>query len=115
MIPDEKTKQEYIKKAEEYKEMKAKLESMNGLISLFLAIIATWLVTPPPSVINPLTNLKSIFAVSDGEGVGLFRSEFLYMENTKFPTEEEQFTVYKAAVETLKKPRIPSQFLFTFF
>ena len=46
-------------------------------------------------------------AVAKGaEGVGLFRSEFLYMENTKFPTEEEQFTVYKAAVETLKKPVI---------
>lgn len=32
------------------------------------------------------------------EGVGLFRSEFLYMENTHFPTEEEQFEVYKTAV-----------------
>lgn len=32
------------------------------------------------------------------EGVGLFRTEFLYMENTHFPTEEEQFEVYKAAV-----------------
>ena len=31
------------------------------------------------------------------DGVGLFRSEFLYMENTHFPTEEEQFEAYKAA------------------
>nr|WP_246241046.1 phosphoenolpyruvate--protein phosphotransferase [Anaerocolumna sedimenticola] len=31
------------------------------------------------------------------DGVGLFRSEFLYMENTHFPTEEEQFLVYKEA------------------
>jgi phosphoenolpyruvate-protein phosphotransferase len=31
------------------------------------------------------------------DGVGLFRSEFLYMENTHFPTEEEQFAVYKEA------------------
>ena len=31
------------------------------------------------------------------DGVGLFRSEFLYMENTHFPTEEEQFEVYKEA------------------
>ncbi|WMJ86406.1 phosphoenolpyruvate--protein phosphotransferase [Anaerocolumna sp. MB42-C2] len=31
------------------------------------------------------------------DGVGLFRSEFLYMENTHFPTEEEQFSVYKEA------------------
>ncbi len=34
-------------------------------------------------------------------GVGLFRSEFLYMENDHFPTEEEQFNAYKQAVETL--------------
>ena len=32
-------------------------------------------------------------------GIGLFRSEFLYMENTHFPTEEEQFEVYKEAVQ----------------
>ena len=31
-----------------------------------------------------------------GEGVGLFRTEFLYMDNDHFPTEEEQFEAYKA-------------------
>ncbi|MFI3141782.1 MAG: phosphoenolpyruvate--protein phosphotransferase [Clostridia bacterium] len=33
------------------------------------------------------------------DGVGLFRSEFLYMENSHFPTEEEQFEVYKRAAQ----------------
>ena len=37
----------------------------------------------------------------DGEGVGLFRSEFLFMDNKHMPTEEEQFLAYKAAAETL--------------
>ncbi|WP_026511507.1 phosphoenolpyruvate--protein phosphotransferase [Butyrivibrio sp. LC3010] len=37
----------------------------------------------------------------DGEGVGLFRSEFLFMDNTHLPTEEEQFEAYKEAVQTM--------------
>lgn len=38
----------------------------------------------------------------DGEGVGLFRSEFLFMDNTHLPTEEEQFEAYKEALETME-------------
>lgn len=38
------------------------------------------------------------------EGIGLFRSEFLYMESSRFPTEQEQFEIYKQAAEMLKKP-----------
>ena len=38
----------------------------------------------------------------DGEGVGLFRSEFLFMDNTHLPTEDEQFEAYKEAVETME-------------
>ncbi|WP_024866992.1 phosphoenolpyruvate--protein phosphotransferase [Butyrivibrio sp. FCS014] len=37
----------------------------------------------------------------DGEGVGLFRSEFLFMDNTRMPTEDEQFNAYKEAAQTL--------------
>ena len=37
------------------------------------------------------------------DGIGLFRSELLYMNNTHFPTEEEQLTVYRAAVLTAEK------------
>lgn len=37
----------------------------------------------------------------DGEGIGLFRSEFLFMDNNHLPTEEEQFAAYKEAVETM--------------
>ncbi len=38
----------------------------------------------------------------DGEGVGLFRSEFLFMERSEAPSEEEQFEAYKRAVIKLK-------------
>lgn len=41
-----------------------------------------------------------------GEGVGLFRTEFLYMDNDHFPTEEEQFEVYKQVLETLKGRKV---------
>ena len=37
------------------------------------------------------------------DGIGLFRSEFLYMDNTHFPTEEEQFEVYKEAAQICGK------------
>ncbi|WP_034446453.1 phosphoenolpyruvate--protein phosphotransferase [Butyrivibrio sp. AE2032] len=37
----------------------------------------------------------------DGEGIGLFRSEFLFMDNNHMPTEDEQFAAYKEAAEIL--------------
>ncbi|AHF58245.1 phosphoenolpyruvate--protein phosphotransferase [Spiroplasma eriocheiris] len=47
---------------------------------------------------------KDVQGVLDngGEGVGLFRSEFLYMDNDHFPTEDEQFVAYKAALEGMQ-------------
>lgn len=36
-----------------------------------------------------------------GEGVGLFRSEYLYLDRSRFPSEEEQFEIYKKIVESL--------------
>lgn len=38
---------------------------------------------------------------NDAEGIGLFRSEFLYMDRDSLPTEEEQFGAYKAAAEAM--------------
>ncbi len=43
----------------------------------------------------------------DGEGIGLFRSEFLFMDNSRMPSEEEQFDAYKEAAQALSgKPVI---------
>lgn len=52
--------------------------------------------------VGSLDEIKN--AVAKGQkAVGLFRSEFLYMENTHFPTEEEQFVVYKEAATLCKE------------
>ncbi len=48
-------------------------------------------------------NNKDLAAViqNDAGGIGLFRSEFLYLEKDNYPTEEEQFAVYKTVAETM--------------
>jgi phosphoenolpyruvate-protein phosphotransferase (PTS system enzyme I) len=43
---------------------------------------------------------------NDAEGIGLFRSEFLYLEQDHFPTEEEQFQIYKAVAESMAGKKV---------
>ncbi len=43
---------------------------------------------------------------NDAEAIGLFRTEFLYMDNDHWPTEEEQFEAYKAVVEAMKSKKV---------
>ncbi|MBR5155798.1 MAG: phosphoenolpyruvate--protein phosphotransferase [Clostridia bacterium] len=45
-------------------------------------------------------DLREVLA-NDAEGIGLFRSEFLYLENQDFPTEDQQFVKYKEVAEAL--------------
>ena len=42
---------------------------------------------------------------NDADGIGLFRSEFIYLERTSFPTEEEQFRIYRTVAEAMGKKR----------
>lgn len=55
-----------------------------------------------------IQNDRDIAAVmqNDAEGIGLFRSEFLYLEKNTYPTEEEQFEVYKTVVENMEGKRV---------
>lgn len=43
---------------------------------------------------------------NDASGIGLFRSEFLYLEKDHYPTEEEQFQVYKTVAETMAGKKV---------
>lgn len=43
---------------------------------------------------------------NDGEGIGLFRSEFLYLERDTYPTEEEQLKIYKTVAKTMGEKRV---------
>ena len=43
---------------------------------------------------------------NDAQGIGLFRSEFLYLNSTDYPTEEEQFAVYRRVVETMAGKKV---------
>lgn len=94
--PEEKVK-EYEEKKKEYDEFKLVVKQMKGEKTIskdgreveLAANIGT-----PKDIDNVIEN--------DGEGVGLFRTEFLYMDSDSMPTEEEQFNAYKTVAERLK-------------
>lgn len=52
------------------------------------------------SNIGSVSDTVNVLA-NDAEGIGLFRSEFLYLEKTDYPTEEEQFMAYKTVAENM--------------
>ncbi|MDY3250478.1 MAG: phosphoenolpyruvate--protein phosphotransferase [Candidatus Choladocola sp.] len=94
--PDQDLVETYRKKAEELARMTEEMEKLSTLPSETLdghkfSICAN--VGSPADIRNALK-----YQI---DGVGLFRSEFLYMENDHFPTEEEQFAAYKEAAELL--------------
>ena len=53
-------------------------------------------------------NIKDLACVlqNDAGGIGLFRSEFIYLEKDSYPTEEEQFLIYKQVAETMAGKRV---------
>ena len=55
--------------------------------------------------IGSLDDMDAVLA-NDAEGIGLFRSEFLYLESRDYPTEEEQFLAYKAVAEKMEGKRV---------
>ncbi len=89
-----------VKMAEE-KEKKALLESLKGKENITLDGQKIMLYAN-------IGNLKDLALVrqNDASGIGLFRSEFIYLESDTFPTEEEQFEIYKTVAETMAGKRV---------
>ncbi len=55
--------------------------------------------------IGSVKDMSEVYA-NDAMGVGLFRSEFIYLESSTYPTEDEQFKIYKSAVEKALGKRV---------
>lgn len=55
--------------------------------------------------IGSVDNIGAVL-LNDAGGIGLFRSEFLYLENNDYPTEEEQFSVYKRVLESMGTKKV---------
>lgn len=100
--PSEKEIEDYKNLIEKEKEEKRRLEKVKNLEAKTL----DGKVCEVSANIGNIEDLK--IAIEHGcDGVGLFRTEFLYMENDHFPTEEEQYEVYKEATQMLgEKPLV---------
>ena len=99
--PDEKTLKEMQEKREKDLEQKALLEQLKGKEN----------VTKSGQKINVYANIGNVSDLgavlkNDAGGIGLFRSEFLYLENSDFPTEEQQFAVYKQVAESMAGKKV---------
>lgn len=99
--PDEETMKEMQEKRAKDLEQKALLEQLKGKEN----------VTKSGRKINVYANIGNVSDVgtvlkNDAGGIGLFRSEFLYLENTDFPSEEQQFAVYKQVAENMAGKKV---------
>ena len=94
--PDPETLQRMEERQREAKERKELLQSLKGQENVTLD-------GRKVKIYANIGNTRDIGNVlmNDAEGIGLFRSEFLYLESQDFPTEDEQFMVYKQVAETM--------------
>ena len=99
--PDDAVKAETEKRIEEEKEKIKLLQEMKGKET----------VTKDGREIHLYANIGSVSDVgyvleNDAAGIGLFRSEFLYLGREDFPTEEEQFQAYKQVAQTMAGKKV---------
>lgn len=99
--PDEETKEKYRKKQEEEQEKARLLQELKGMPNI----------TKDGREIKLYANIGGVGDVpsvlqNDAAGIGLFRSEFLYLETDTFPTEEDQFNAYRSVVQTMAGKKV---------
>ena len=99
--PDKETFTRMREKQKEDQEQKALLEQLKGKENITKS-------GQKVMVYANIGNLSDVGAVlkNDAGGIGLFRSEFLYLESETFTTEEEQFKVYKQVAENMAGKRV---------
>ena len=99
--PDSETLLSYVKKEEEERSKQELLLTLKGKETVTKSGKAIQLYAN----IGGLSDLQYVLQ-NDAAGIGLFRSEFLYLEKTDYPTEEEQFQVYKSVAQTMAGKKV---------
>lgn len=99
--PDAETKKRLLAKQKEDEEKKRLLQELKGKENI----------TKDGTKINIYANIGGVDHIGavllhDAGGIGLFRSEFLYLENTDYPTEEQQFVAYKKVLESMAGKKV---------
>lgn len=94
--PDEETKARLAEKRRADEEKKRLLQELKGKEDVTLDGRRVRLYAN----IGSVDNIGAVL-LNDAEGIGLFRSEFLYLENSDYPTEEQQFTAYRRVLESM--------------
>lgn len=99
--PDKETRSRLLEKQRAGDEKKRLLQELKGKEN----------VTLDGCRINVYANIGSVGDIgkvlaNDAGGIGLFRSEFLYLENSDYPTEEQQFNAYKKVLESMAGKKV---------
>lgn len=99
--PDEETKTRLERKRTEDEEKKRLLQELKGKENITL----------DGTKINVYANIGSVDHIgsvlaNDAGGIGLFRSEFLYLESSDYPTEEQQFAAYRKVLESMAGKKV---------
>lgn len=89
----------------------SQLDELNKEKQRLLSLVGSKAVTKDGYTVSICANIghtdeSKIALHMDADGIGLYRSEFLFLENNDFPSEEEQFQAYKEVLENMSPKRV---------